>query len=456
MYSLLAALLMVAAPDNLQQRSELAKRALLSGKAAEAVTRYRALVKELPSDAGMRLNLALAFESAATYTDEIEQLELVLKQKPEMFAAWLLLGMAHQKMGQPAAAIDPLRRALTLSPGDNLALLELGDAHLAVGDLAEAAKFFKELVARDPNSAKGWKGLALTYTAKAREDLARLQRAAPDSAEWFFLAAQSELDDTHFTRAFGLLREAAKRQPELRGVHEALSKVYDKTGHPDWAATERQREASANRNSRQRDFLEADKFRKLAAEALAQMEQLPESAELLELRAESDQRQGRRAEALAEWRRAVALTPADRRLLGKLAESLWINRSYEEAEPLLARLVAANPREAQWQYLLGDVLFRERRSEAARPHLEAAIRLNDGLLEAHAVLGRIYLQLGAASKAIPHLLKGLPTGEAAILFQLGQAYRATGQAELAAKAFERQQDLLQTPPEQGQITAPDP
>ncbi len=447
---------MLAAPDNLQERSELAKRALLSGHADEAVTRYRALVKDLPGDAGMRLNLALAFESAGKYSDEIEQLQVVVKQKPEMSAPWLLLGMAHQKLGQPAEAIDPLRRAFALSPKNNLALLELADAHLAVGNFAEAAELLRELLTRDPNSARGWKGLELTGTAQAREALAQLQRAAPDSAESFLLAGQTELDGAHFTRAFELLREAAKRQPELRGVHEALSEVYDKTGHPDWAATERQREASANTEPRHEDFLEAEKSRKLAAEAREHLARLPESPELLELRAESDQRQGRRAEALADWRRAVQLAPGDRRILGKLAESLWIDRSYEEAAQLLTRLVAANPNEAQWQYLLGDVLFRERRSEQALPHLEAAVRLNDSLLAAHAVLGRVDLQLGKASKAIPHLLKGLPTDEAAISFQLGQAYRATGQPELAARAFERQKELLQSQPEQAKITAPDP
>jgi len=439
----------------LLQRSELAKRALLNGNAEEAVARYRALVKELPADPGMRLNLALALESAGKYADEIEQLEWVLQRKPEMFAPWLLLGMAHQKLGQPAAAIDPLRRALSLSPNDELALLELADAHLALGNFPEAVQRLQEIVARNPSSAKGWKGLALAYAAQGQESLARLERTAPGSAEWCLLAARSELDGAHFTRAFALLREAVKREPDLRGVHEALAEVYEKTGHPDWAATERRREGSAHGEPKQESFLEAERYRKLAAGAMAHLERLPESIELLEMRAESDQRQGRRADALAEWRRAVQLARGDRRVLGKLAESLWINRSYEEAAPLLTRLVTANPNQPQWQYLLGDVLFRERRSEQALAHLEAAIRLDGGLLAAHAVLGRIYLQLGDASKAIPHLLIGMPTDEAAISFQLGQAYRATGQPELAAKAFQRQKELLATPPEQAKITAPE-
>ncbi|MDQ2898448.1 MAG: tetratricopeptide repeat protein [Acidobacteriota bacterium] len=157
------------------------------------------LVKELPEDPGMRLNLALAFESAGKYADEIDQLRIVLKEKPEMFAPCLLLGMAHQKLRQTAAAIDPLRRALGISPNDNMALLELADAHLALGNFLKAAERFKELVAKNPNSAKGWNGLALAYTAQARDSFARLERTAPGSAEWFVLAGRSELDDARFT-----------------------------------------------------------------------------------------------------------------------------------------------------------------------------------------------------------------------------------------------------------------
>ncbi|MDQ2898447.1 MAG: hypothetical protein M3Y07_01440 [Acidobacteriota bacterium] len=45
-----------------------------------------------------------------------------------------------------------------------------------------------------------------------------------------------------------------KRRPELRGVHEALAEVYDKTGHPEWAPTERKAEASARDEPGRRIF----------------------------------------------------------------------------------------------------------------------------------------------------------------------------------------------------------
>jgi hypothetical protein len=54
--------------------------------------------------------------------------------------------------------------------------------------------------------------------------------------------------------------------------------------------------------------------------------------------------------------------------------------------------------------------------------------------------------MGEPQKAIPHLEKGLATDESAILFQLGQAYRATGQTTLADHAFARQRELLRTQP----------
>jgi len=244
MYSLLAALLMLLPQDLLRQRADLAKHALLRGNAGEAVTRYRALVKELPRDPGIRLNLALALESAGQYAEEIQQLDLITKQKPEMFAPWLLLGMARHKLGQPVAAIEPLHRALSISPGNGMALLELADAYLAVKNFPEATDCLKQLVARTPESVKGWKGLMLIYTAMAQESFAQLEHDAPDSAEWCLLAGRSEMNDGHFSRAFVLFRQALKQQPGMRGIHEALAQVYEKTGHPDWMSAELTKEAS--------------------------------------------------------------------------------------------------------------------------------------------------------------------------------------------------------------------
>ena len=435
-----------AQTDSLTARSQRAKQALLDSRSAEAVKLYRELVKDLPNEPGMRLNLALALESAGEYSQEIVQLRMVLGKRPDMAAALLLLGLAKQKLGRPAEAIDPLRKALLAEPENPTARLELADAYLATSKFAEAVHEF----GMAPRSAKAWQGTGLSYAGLARATFAQLEAAAPQSAQWTLLAARSQLDQQHYGRAFALFRKALEKQPELPGIHAGLAEVYEKTGHPDWAAAEQKAGlASVTTNPCKDPPAPADlfcmtlRYQAQAKDAFDHLTHLPESAEIHELLADVNQQQGHRAEAIGEWRLALSLDPRSQRLAWKLAECLWLNRSYDEALQVLQPLVSANANLAQPQYLMGDLLFRQQQPEAALPHLEAAVRLKPDFLEAHAVLGRVYLQLGQARKAILHLEKSRLVDEEAISFQLGQAYKAAGNTKLAEQAFARQRELMQ-------------
>jgi len=454
--SVLVFILLLAQANPAGERAQKAKEALLRGDSAAAVRLYRDLVKELPEDAGLRLNLALALEGTGDYSSELAQLQMVTRKRPDLTSAWLLTGLALQKLGRAKDAVAPLRTVVTREPENRTALLELADACLASGDPASAALHFGSLIKKDPQLAKGWEGLGLSHAALSKAAFAKLEKMQPRSDWYRLLAAQAEIEKGQFEKAFTLLREI---NPAIPGVHGLIALVYEKTGHPDWAAIEK---AKPNGSGVPRNpfYDQVIEHRELASQAFEKLAGLPESPEIHELLAEAKQEQGHRDEALAEWRRAVELAPHDARLAGKLAESLLTNRIYEEALHILEPLVAANPGNAQWQYLLGDALVRERRTEDAVPHLEAAIRLNSSLVPAQAALGRAYLQLGNAAKAIGPLKLGLAADEEAILFQLAQAYRQTGQTALAEQTLAKQQELIrrQTPAESAfapaAITAP--
>lgn len=439
--SLLILLLLFAPEDTIGVQAEQAKQALLRGRSAEAVRLYRQLVKAMPQEPRLRLNLSLALEASGEYAAEIEQLRLVVAKRPDLAPAWLMLGMAQQKLGRPAEALGPLQRAVKLDPANTTARLELGDALLAADRAAEALREFQALIALSPNNAKAWQGQGLAYSALGQETFAKLE---PGSAPWALLAARSQAGQGHLEKAVVLLREALAKEPGAGELHRELAALYEKSGKASEAVHERGlAESPLPTGQASWDlYSQANTYQQLARQSFERLARLPESAELHALLAEAEQRQGRRAEAVEQWRKAAALVPQDLRTQGNLAEALWWNRSYDEAGAILRPLVARNPRVAQWQYLLGDVLFRVGQAEEALPHLQAAVEKKPDLLAAHAVLGRVYLQLGEPAKAIPHLEKGLPVDETAILFQLGQAYRAAGAAEKAAEAFARQRALL--------------
>jgi tetratricopeptide (TPR) repeat protein len=449
-------------------KSTAAKQALQSGRYAEAIKLYRELTRVLPDNAGLHFNLGLALDKNGQPAEAVPELERATKSEPKFGPAWFLLGLAYQQLGQPQKAIDPLRRAVRLEPANTQALFELADAELATGDPAAAAESFRTLAARQPGMAKAWQGLGLAYVALAERVFALAGERAPQSGYWCALAARARAGEGRYANALSLYSEALKQLPSLTGLHAERAAIYRQTSHPDWAEMEEQREASLPKldcTSRpagcaylagdwERVLTEARKaatpenfywsslaYGKLAEQSFAKLAQLPPSAEIHELQAESFQRMGRRAEAVAEWRKALAMAPADRRLQGRLAESLARNRDYEEAARLLEPLAAQQLENGEWQYLLGDALLEQHRESDAAPHLVAAVRLKPDFLPAHEALGRACLALGRYGEAVTNLEQALAIDDGAVSFALSSAYRRLGRTEDANRALARYREL---------------
>jgi predicted Zn-dependent protease len=474
LYSLLAALLCAAAirapaqDEVLAAKSRAGNQALAAGRYTEAIKIYRELVAALPENPGLRFNLGMALDKAGRPAEAIPQLDQSTRAQPDFAPAWFLLGLAYQQLGKPYEAIAPLRKAVSLNAGDFRAQLELADAELAAGQPRDSAEGFLVLAERHPEMAKAWQGLGLSYLALGERAFTRLAETAPNSAYWHALAARARSAEGLYAQALALYQDAIRALPNLPGLHAARAAIYRQTDHADWAAVEEQRESAVLKpdcSSHKAacaylsgewlsSLAEAEKsaapehlyWASLACGALAEQSfqhvaGLPPSAEIHELLAESNQRTGRRVEAVEEWRKALEMIPDDRRIQGRLAESLIRDRKYEDAEQLLKPLVAAQPENGEWQYLLGETLFEQRRADVAVPHLIAAARLMPRHLPTSEVLGRAYLALGQPSKAVALLEKARPLDDGAISFALSSAYRRLGRESEARAALARYQQL---------------
>jgi tetratricopeptide (TPR) repeat protein len=319
------------------------------------------------------------------------------------------------------------------------------------GDYVTAVKLYRELVVALPANPGLRMNLGLTLEksgqpAAAIPELERVTKAEPNfAAAWFLLGLAYQqlgqpkkaiiplrksvgLDDTNLDAHFELadaalasseLQEAAKefqivadRRPELAKAWQGLGLAYVASGNL-----------------------------KLAEQCFGKVAALPDSPEIHELLAESDQRLGRRVEAVEEWRQAVVLAPNDLRLQGRLAESLLRNRKYDESERVLQPLVASHEDNGEWRYLMGDALFEQRKADAALPHLMAAERLMPGHLPTFEVLGRVYLALDQPDRAVRYLEKARALDDGAISFALSTAYRRLGREAEAKAALARYRQL---------------
>jgi len=459
-----------SSPDDLAATARRGKEAMAAGRFDEAAALYAEITRALPNEPGMLLNLGMALSMAGRPGEAVPRLEAALRLRPDLLPASLFLGAAYIDLGQPARAVEPLQKVLTAQPDNQEARRRLADALWSLERFEPAIREYRLLAEQSPQDPRAWYGLGRSYEAVARIARERLQQSAPDSDYVLLLVAQLMLDEGKPANAFRLYREALEKRPGLAEAHEALARIYEEKGHPDWAAVERERSRGIPPPDCRSRSLECD-FRAgryasvlaaaqqlgtaeglfwlsraahaLADEAFDRLGRLPPSPEATLRRSEVLRLQRRlMREAIDDLKRAAEVWPQDLRIRRELATMLFVANDAEGARPIFEDLLKREPDSAELALLLGEALLKAQQPGKAVPFLERAARRDPKLLRARAVLGRAYLELGEAAKAIPSLEAALPTDQDGSLhYQLVRAYRATGRADLASQSLRQFQEI---------------
>jgi len=475
--------------DTLALKSQQAKQLMAEGHFEQAISLYRELNKAVPNNPGLKLNLGMALHMAGKKREAIPELEQAVKLDPKMTPAWLFLGTTRLQLGETVAAVKALRTVLELQPDQQQARQMLADALVSLHRAEEAAVEYHRVTDEDPKNAQAWYGLGRSYESLSSGTFEKLQGSAPESAYVLSLLAEARLREQQFSSAFFLYRLALERMPNLRGLHSGLAEIYRRTGHSEWAETEEQREAklplldchsatpecqfitrkygeligtAKSANTPESFYWMTRAYNELALNAFDQLGPLPPSAELHELKAHIYNSQKKYSEAASEWQKALQLSPNDTQVKKELAISLKLGENYSQALPLFQELLQQQPNSAELSYLLGDTLLDLQRPVEAIPLLKQAATRDTKSLAVHKALARSQLDTGKTLEAIPHLKVALASDEDGTLhYQLAQAYRATGQIELANKMLKEYQSLqrsvaaqAETARQDTEITAP--
>lgn len=453
------------------QKSEEARQLMAAGKYEAAVPLYKDLVKALPRETGLLLNLALAQHMAGHEAESIPNFEAVLKARPDTLPALLSLSAARLALGQPRQAIAPLEKAVAADPSNRNARGMLAGACLDTGRFEQAAELYRKLTSEAPDDPRAWYGLGMSYQSIATAALERIRQADQKSPYLAVLVGGTRVQRRQYHSAFFFYREALKQLPGLHGIHAALADVYRKTGHTDWAAEEEAKERAlpladcqthaaecqflagkdldvlkvphTARPSPETFFWQAKAAGELAFQAFFRLGQLPPSVELHRFRAEVARNQNQPLESVKEWKAALALAPNDARLQQELATSLFMAGDYRAAlEQAEATLKMAGP-SAKLNFVAGDSLVRLEEPERGVPYLRAAVKADPELLAAKASLGLALSRLGQTTEAIPLLEKALELDDDGSLhYQLARAYQAVGNQEKARASMGRYQEIL--------------
>ena len=443
--------------------------ALSAHRFEEAITIYEGLVRASPDVAGFRMNLGIAHYLAEQYAKSLRELELAVRTDPSLTTAYVYLGASHLETGNHNQAVTALREFVRREPDDPKTLQMLGDALLAVQQFEEAARPFKTLSRVAPNNPEAWYGLVRSYKSLAGGAFEQVHKMAPESAYWFSLMGFARLAQKLYDYAFFFYRKALEKQPGMRGIHTAISEVYEKTDHPEWAAQERKKEEQLGKPDcvaarAECDFLEgrfqdvlasgrkektpqayywqALSYDQLAEEAFSKFQALPPSFSRHRLRAEIQQQQGSDFEAASEWRKALDLSPGDPTARKGLAQALMKTRDYQATWPVVENLLREDPESAQLHCMAGDILLNLRRPGEAIPFLMTALQKDPGRVQANASLGSAYLSTGETAKAIPHLKLALEADQdGSRHYQLARAYQREGETALASEMLRKHQEI---------------
>lgn len=445
-----------------------AKALMGAGKFEAAIPLYRELVRAVPGNAGLVLNLGLAQHMAGREREAIPNFEAVLKSMPTAMPALMSLGAARLAVGEPALAVGPLQKALSVEPENVDARGMLAAALMESRRFGEAAAEYRKLSDKTVDDPRAWYGLGTAYQGLATEAFEQMQKLDMKSAWVAALVGDSRGQRGQLRSAFFFYNEALKALPKLHGLHAAMAEIYRKTGHPEWASLE---------DSKERELAAADcvahpsecKFvggkdveilaapargmeplywrtkaaNELAMQAFFRLGQLPESVELHRLRAEIARDSGRPREAVGEWQAALKLVPGDLRLRQELAVSCFMANDYKAAFEEAASLLTVAP-SAELNFVAGDSLLRLEEAEKAEPYLRAALKTDGKMAAAGASLGLALSRLGRFAEAVPLLEKSLVLDDDGSLhYQLARAYQAAGLAEKARVAMGKYQELVE-------------
>jgi Tfp pilus assembly protein PilF len=212
----------------------------------------------------------------------------IVRQRPDMPAAWLQMAILQRKRGDMTAAIDALERLIAIAPEDGGNAAVLGQYLTDAGRAAEAVALLKPYAAAAEPSLD-----VLTAQGVA---LARLGRL-PDAAAMLERARQADPSNAMARVELGTVRLLAGQDALARSAFE--------------------------------DALKLDPGLAMAHHSLGLLAA----------------KEGREDEALVHWRAALDRDPGHADALFRLGSALARRGRAEEARPYLEQFVARAPRE---------------------------------------------------------------------------------------------------------------
>jgi len=221
------------------------------GDDARAVGKYQEILKRYPDSLEVRANLGAALSKLGRYDEAIVQYGAVLAKKDNA-GLRLNLALAYYKKGALREAVQQLTRLRAAQPDDTRVATLLADCYASLGQDEQAIAVLKPVDAAHPDDlAVAWLlGSALIRTGHKRDGLERIDRVARqgDRPEAYLLAGQTALKMNEFERARDDADAAIRLNPRLPGVDTLRGTVLSYLGDTQGAIATLRKAVAADPN----------------------------------------------------------------------------------------------------------------------------------------------------------------------------------------------------------------
>lgn len=384
-----------------------------------------------------------------------------------------------------APDVTSLERAVTAMPADLQSRLALADAYVSSGRAMDAVTQLRTASTLAPRNPAVWYALGQAYNAVKQDALTTFGSA--DTSWRGLLSADALLETGHFVDAFALYRAVQGELPAMVSLHDSIARIYDRTGHPQWATTERTKgrldaaacdtrkalcefrlrrfrsalDAATTGSDAESRYWRARAANELALAAFKQLDTLPDSPQRRTVRATLAQAEERYTDAVAELEAAARLAPTQPELVFQLASAYYSAQDFDKAMVTLSPLLKSYPNDPRLLSLQGQSLLQLQQPEEAVAIFEQLLTRTPRDPRVRLFLGRAYFQGGYYGEAVPLLEEQLPhDSDGSFHVQLARAYTALGQRDKAAPLLTKSQELQKADEERRaaiarrEITAP--
>ena len=209
---------------------------------AAAEREYRAVLAEVPNFAEVHMNLGLVYQLQDRTSEAMTEFRRALQIKPTLAGANFFLGVDYCKSGDGAKAIPYLRAASRQEPNQPDIWSWLATAQEISGDIPAEIRTLKHALSIEPRDVDLLYLLGHAYEKLGKQEVSRLEKAAPASSWSEQLLGESYSSSTQWSFAVIRFQNALAQTPNRAGLHLRLGEVFLHAGRLDQAAREFEQE----------------------------------------------------------------------------------------------------------------------------------------------------------------------------------------------------------------------